>query len=186
MPSRRRADPQSLHRPHVHRREQQPPAKGRNQIHAAARSAGRQTGDPGRGFDRPLHDDESLAQSDPRTGRRPRDSRPRGLPADHRALLLRHRHVDDRRIVRPAVSGRRRVDRRSPGRDGHAVSGPIRSAICRSSRSPAPSVSTPISSARPASPASIPTPAGQKLYQIALQQTNCTTGQRTYERTAAT
>jgi amidophosphoribosyltransferase len=31
-----------------------------------------------------------------------------------------------------------------------------------------------------------PTPAGQKLYQIALQQTNCTTGQRTYERTAAT
>ena len=30
--------------------------------------------------------------------------RPRGLPADHRPLLLRHRHVDDRRVVRAEVS----------------------------------------------------------------------------------
>ena len=34
------------------------------------------------------------------------DSRPRGLPADHRAVLLRHRHVDGQRAVRAAVSAR--------------------------------------------------------------------------------
>ena len=32
------------------------------------------------------------------------DPRPRGLPADHLALLLRHRHVDHRRAVRAEVS----------------------------------------------------------------------------------
>jgi amidophosphoribosyltransferase len=30
-----------------------------------------------------------------------------------------------------------------------------------------------------------PTPYGQKLYQIALQQAGCTSGERTYERSAA-
>jgi amidophosphoribosyltransferase len=30
-----------------------------------------------------------------------------------------------------------------------------------------------------------PTPYGQKLYQIALQQAGCASGERTYERTAA-
>ena len=35
--------------------------------------------------------------------RRQRNSRPRRLPADHRAVLLRHRHVDGRRAVRPAI-----------------------------------------------------------------------------------
>ncbi len=42
------------------------------------------------------------------------------------------------------------------GRDGQARWAPIRSAICRSNRSPAPSASTATSSARPASPATIP------------------------------
>ena len=45
-------------------------------------------------------------------GRRQGNSRPRRLPADHRALLLRHRHVDDRRAVRPAVPPRRAADAR--------------------------------------------------------------------------
>ena len=57
IPSRRRADPQPLHRPHVHR-GRQPRRQGAAEVHAAARSAGRQAGAAGRGLDRPLHDDE--------------------------------------------------------------------------------------------------------------------------------
>ncbi len=45
-------------------------------------------------------------QADSRVGPGPRDPRPRRLPADHRPLLLRHRHVDDRRAVCPAVPAR--------------------------------------------------------------------------------
>ena len=49
--------------PHVHRRQRQPQAEGRNQVHAAARGARRQTRPPGRGLDRPLDDDEGAAWS---------------------------------------------------------------------------------------------------------------------------
>ena len=89
------------------------------------------------------------------------DSRPRGLPADRRPVLLRHRHVDDQRAVRPAVPARRPADPGSAGRHGRRARAPIRSATCRSSRSPGPSASTATSSARPASPASIPRPPGR-------------------------
>ena len=58
----RRADPQSLRRPHVHRRRQ-PRQKGRDQIHAAPRSARRQAGVPRRGLDRPLDDDAGAART---------------------------------------------------------------------------------------------------------------------------
>ena len=55
----------------------------------------------------------------------------------------------------------RPIDRRGPGRDGRHSWGPIRSAICPSSRSPGRSASTATSSARPASPATIRRPAGR-------------------------
>ena len=59
----RRADPQPLHGPHVHRRRRQPHAQGRSQVHAAARGAGRQARAAGRGLDRPLDDDEGAART---------------------------------------------------------------------------------------------------------------------------
>ena len=80
--------------------------QGRDQVHAAARSAGRQAGAAGRGLDRPLDDDAGAARPHSRARRGEGDSRPRRLPADHRALLLRHRHVDGRRAVRPEVPAR--------------------------------------------------------------------------------
>ena len=46
---------------------------------------------------------EGLLQRIRQIGPAAGDPRPRGLPADHRALLLRHRHVDGQRVVRPAV-----------------------------------------------------------------------------------
>ena len=49
-------DPQPLQRPDVHRGQRQPPPQGRDEVHAAARSAGRQAGAAGRGLDRPRHD----------------------------------------------------------------------------------------------------------------------------------
>ena len=65
------------------------------------RSARRQAGAAGRGFDRPLDDDESADQAHSRAGPGSRDPRPRRLPADHRSLLLRHRHVDGRASCSP-------------------------------------------------------------------------------------
>ncbi len=53
---RRGSDPQPLQRADVHRGQRQPPPQGRNQIHAAPRSARRQAGAAGRGLDRPGHD----------------------------------------------------------------------------------------------------------------------------------
>ena len=83
----------------------QPQAQGRDQVHAAARSARRQAGAVGRRLDRPLDHDEGAAEAAfVRPGPGSRDSRPRGLPADHRAMLLRHRHVDDQRTIRAARS----------------------------------------------------------------------------------
>ena len=62
VPSRRRADPQPLRRPHVHRRRQ-PRREGRDQVHAAPRSARRQAGAAGRGLDRPLDDAAGAAHA---------------------------------------------------------------------------------------------------------------------------
>ncbi len=47
--------------------------------------------------------------ADPADGAAAGDPRPRGLPADHRAVFLRHRHVDLRRVVRAAVPSRRAI-----------------------------------------------------------------------------
>ena len=58
---RRRADPQSLHRPHVHRRAEPRRARAA-EVHAAARSAGGQARAARRGHDRPQHDDEVAAE----------------------------------------------------------------------------------------------------------------------------
>ncbi len=55
IPSRRGADPQPLHRPHVHR-GRQPGRQGAAEVHAAARGAAGQAGAAGRGLDRPQHD----------------------------------------------------------------------------------------------------------------------------------
>ena len=111
-----------------------------------------------------------LLEPHSRAGPGPRDSRPRRLPADHRAVLLRHRHVDDRRAVRPAVPARRAADRRGAGRDGRRSWAPIRSATCRSSRSPARSASTRDQLCQACITGDYPTPAGQELYQIALAE----------------
>ena len=56
----RRADPQSLHRPHVHRGPEPRRARAA-EIHAAARGAGRQARPADRGHHRPQHDDEGAA-----------------------------------------------------------------------------------------------------------------------------
>ncbi len=65
---RRRADPQSLHRPDLHRGQRRPQAEGGNQVHPAPRGAGRQAGDPGRRLDRPRHDAEGPVAADPPDG----------------------------------------------------------------------------------------------------------------------
>ena len=104
VPSRRRADPQSLHGPHVHRRQRQPRRKAETKYTPLREVL------EGK---RVLLVEDSIVRSTtmkvlinahPRAGPGPRDSRPRGLPADRRAVLLRHRHVDDRRAVRAAIS----------------------------------------------------------------------------------
>lgn len=47
----------------------------------------------------------------------------RGLPADHCAVLLRHRHVNIRRVVRAAVSAKRSFDAGGGGPHGRAAGG---------------------------------------------------------------
>ncbi len=133
---RRRVDSQPLLRPHVHRRRRQPHVEGPVEVHAAPRGARRQAGAAGGRFDRPLDDDARADLADSRSGQGPRDSRPRRLPADRGTLLLRHRHVDDfascSRRGSSARTGRwKKTSPRWP-----ATWAPIRSAICRSSRSP--------------------------------------------------
>ncbi len=152
---RRGADPQPLRRPHVHRRPDSRVSKAADEVHAAARSAGRQAGAAGRGLDRPLDDDAGADLADSHSGPGARDPRPRGLPADHRAVLLRHRHVDDRRAVRAAIHARRPAASRKCTPRWPASWAPIRCATCRSSRSPAPSIDRRTSCARRASPATI-------------------------------
>jgi amidophosphoribosyltransferase len=130
--------------------------EGRDQVHAAARSAGRQAG--------VLVEDSIVRSTTMRVllnrirerGRREGDSRPRRLPADRRALLLRHRHVDDRRAVRAASFCRGgELTGRSPGRNGRGLGAdslrylPVES-IARAIGLPTDS------SAGPASPAAIP------------------------------
>ena len=98
----------------------------------------------------------------------PRDPSPRRLPADHRSLLLRHRHVAQGRALRHPLY-RRRGRRRLGGRAERAWPGssaPTACATCPSTRSRGRSASRPIASAAPASRASIPTETGQYLYQI--------------------
>ena len=73
--------------------------QGGNQVHAAARSAGRQAGFAGRRFDRPRHDAAGVVAADPAIRPAAGNPRPRGLSAHHLALLLRHRHVDRQRVV---------------------------------------------------------------------------------------
>ena len=181
VPVARRADPQSLHRPHVHRRLGQPQAQGREQVHAAARSAGRQARAPGRGLDRPLDHDEGAAATAFASW---------GMPARSTSASPARRSS---RLASTASTCRRSTscsprsfskggaaDRGGPGRDGRARWGPIRSATCRSNRSPGPSASTATSFARPASRA-ISVEAGQELYQIALANAPNGKGGRTYE-----
>ena len=69
----------------------------------------------------------------------------------------------------PRRSWRRALlDRRDVRRDGRASWAPIRCATCRSSRSPAPSASRPSQLCQACITGDYPTPCGQKLYQIAL------------------
>ncbi len=153
-------------RPDVYRRHRQSSSKSRNEIHAAARSAGRQTCAAGGRFDCAFHHDESADQSHPRIRRREGNSRARGLPADYRAVFLRHRHVDDRRTVRPAVSARWKIDRGSSSAKWRKNSAPIRCATCRWNRSRGQSVSTTINSAGRASPANIPRRTGKNSIKL--------------------
>ena len=146
----------------------QPREQGGGQVHAAPRSARRQAGAAGRGLDRPLDDDAGADLADSRGRAGPRDSRPRRLPADRRALLLRHRHVDDRRAVRAAVHARGPAARKKSTPRWPASWAPIRSATCRSSRSPRPSTARPSDLCRACITGHYPTPHGQQLYQIAL------------------
>ena len=133
-------------------------AKARLKYTPAARGPGRQARPPGRGQHRPVDDDAGPGARDPRPRRRAGDPPPRRLPADHRAVLLRHRHVAPERALRhpvhrpcPAAASR---PRRSSG--WPASWAPTASAISPSRRSRARSASPPTASAAPASPATIP------------------------------
>ncbi len=75
----------------------------------------------------------------------------------------------------------RRADAGGAGGDGRHAGGGLACVTCRSIRSPGPSASTATSSARPASPGEYPTPCGQELYQIALENAAGDSTQRTYE-----
>ena len=166
---RRRADSQSLHGPHVHRRQRQPRWQRPQSKYTPLREVleGK----------RVLLVEDSIVRSTTmrvlisrirEVGQGPRDSRPRGLPADHRALLLRHRHVDDRRAVRAAVHAAKTGRSKKSTRRWPASSAPIRSATCRSNRSPGPSAGRPSELCRACITGEYPTPHGQQLYQIAL------------------
>ncbi len=110
-PLGRGPDAQPLRRPDLHRGHGRPRRQGPAQVHAAARGPGRQARPAGRGQHRPVHDDAGAGARDPRPRRRAGDPPPRRLPADHRAVLLRHRHVAQERAVRHPVRrpARRRV-----------------------------------------------------------------------------
>ncbi len=148
--------------PHLHRRLRQPQAEGAKAKYTPLREVleGKRVLLVEDSIVR-SHHHESPAGPHSRRGPGPRDSRPRGLPADHRPLLLRHRHVDDRRAVRSPVLGPRTADRRRPGENGRATGRRFAAATCRWSRSPGRSGSTPISSARPALPAITRRPAAR-------------------------
>ena len=151
----RGADAEPLCRPHVHRGHGRPCRQGPAQVHAAARSPRRQARAPGRGQHRPLDDHAGPGARDSRPRRSTRDSPSRSLPADHRSLLLRHRHVAQGRALRDSLY-------RSPGRKASRSprklawprsSVPTACATCPSRPSPGPSASRAIASAAPASPA---------------------------------
>ena len=87
------------------------------------------------------------------------DSRPRGLPAHHFALLLRHRHVDHRRAVRAEVSPGRAAHARGRGRDGRAARRRFAPLFARGRHRPGDQASGRSICAGRASRASIPRPA---------------------------
>ena len=61
--------------------------------------------------------------ADARVGAAQGNPCPRGLPAHHFPLLLRHRHVDGERVVRPAVSSGRAAHSRGRGPYGRPAGG---------------------------------------------------------------
>ena len=91
---------------------------GPDQVHAAARGLGGKAGAAGGGLDRPLHDDEGPLAADQGCGPAQGDPRARGLPPDHLAVLLRHRHVHGPRAYCPAVPQRRPTDATDRGPNG--------------------------------------------------------------------
>ncbi|MCE2728085.1 MAG: hypothetical protein LW698_15165 [Planctomycetaceae bacterium] len=93
------------------------------EIHAAPRGAGGEAGDPRGGFDRAEHHHEGAPGADAVAGPGPRDPRPGRLSADRGAVLLRHRHVDDRRAVRAGVSPWRAAHRGRAGGNGGPAGG---------------------------------------------------------------
>ncbi len=78
-------------------------AKARLKYTPLARSSCGQAGSARRGQHRPLDDDACPGSRDPRPRRRAGDPPARRLSADHRAVLLRDRHVAARRAVRHQV-----------------------------------------------------------------------------------
>ena len=111
-----------------------------------------------------------LVKPHPRVGPGPRDSCPRRLPADYRALFLWDRHVDDRRVVRPANSWRRPVDRRGPAAMAERLGAdslrylPVES-ICRAVGFDSDQL------CQACITGEYPTTCGRELYQIALSKT---------------
>ena len=148
---RARHHPQSLCRPHLHRAGRpHPPSRRAAEAQRQPRPYRGQARHPGRRFDRARHD----LDEDRRDGaqcRRPRGAHAHRRPADHRSLLLRHRHAASARSFWPRATT-------SPAWRSSSAS--IRSPSCRSTGSIAPwacpaAIRTTRASATPASPATI-------------------------------
>ena len=130
-------------------------AKARLKYTPLARGPCGQAGPARRGQHRPLDDDAGPRPRDPRPRRGPGDPPAGRLPADHRPVFLRDRHVAPRRAVRHPVrrpARRRRLDR-GPGDDGPGTRGRQPPLPARRVDRPVGQPLAPTGSAAPASPA---------------------------------
>ncbi len=112
------------------------------EVHAVARSPGRQARAAGRGHDRPQHHDEGSPERSARPRRGQGSSRPRCLSADRGTVLLRHRHVHGARVVRPTFHEGQPNYRGRAGSDGHRTRLQTACFTCPSKPSLVASVST--------------------------------------------
>ena len=159
-----------------------PQTQGRDQVHPAPRSAGRQAGAAGRGFDRPGHDAARAVAADSAVGAAAGNSRARGLPADHLSLLLRHRHVDrSASCLPPKFLAGRAAHARDRGPHGRAARRRFAPLPARGRDRPGHRPARRRTSAGRASPASIPRPAASVWPAWPLENHRNHVVGRTYE-----